>query len=120
MWQKDQGFAQRLNRIRERNQISEDIDFFENIAKTCGAPPPAIPRMFFRNEDVDACNGAVLQNMPGKEYVSRSTDTIDGPLSSEGIKEAHVKLAALLPKDTNKALRELRLKIGLLCTFLLL
>lgn len=113
MRQKDEVFAQRLNRIREGKQTVEDLEFFENIARTRSLPPPEVPRMFFTNADVDACNREVLQAMPGIEYVSLAQDTIDGPVTGEAIKEALTKLASLPPKLTNKALRELRLKIGI-------
>ncbi len=88
MRQKDEKFAQMLNRIREGMQTSEDLAIFEDIANTRSAPPFTVPRMFFRNEDVNACNTEVLQSLPGREYVSHAQDTIDGPLTETGRREA--------------------------------
>lgn len=113
MRQKDREFAQRLNRMREGKQTDEDIEFFENIARTRGTPPLLVPRMFFKNVDVDACNQMVMQAMPGTKYVSHAQDTIDGPISGDAIKEAHRTLAGLPPDKTKKVLRRLHLKIGI-------
>lgn len=112
MRQKDEEFAQRLNRIREGLQAEEDLEFFENIATTKGAPPPNVPRMFFKNKNVDACNLEILQSMPGPEYVSYAHDTIDGPMTESARKEALERLQHMPPKETNKAMKILKLKIG--------
>lgn len=74
------------------------------------APPPTVPRMFFRNKDVDLCNTEVLQSIPGQVYVSYAQDTIDDPLIEAKRREAQVRLAGMPPKDTNKALKVMRHK----------
>lgn len=49
----------------------------------------------------------------GIEYVSLAQDTTDGRITKEAVEEAHMKLVSLPPKLTKKAVRELRLKIGM-------
>lgn len=106
-------FAAMLNRIREGNQTAQDIKYLEDIASTRGPPPPDVPRMFFMNKDVVEFNQDTLRDTPGKEYVSVATETVDGPLTEEGVEEARAILESLPPKDTDKVIRVSKSKIGI-------
>lgn len=101
MRQKDDlRFAQLLNRLREGNQVLDDIELLKERVIACDNESTVkLPHLFTKKKQVALYNGQVFdESDPSKKTIVEAIDSISGEMSPQ----MKIKILSKIPLDASK------------------
>lgn len=96
----DLRFAQLLNRLREGNQILDDIELLKERVIACDNESTVkLPHLFIKKKQVALYNGQVFnESDPSKKTIVEAIDSISGGM----LPQMKIKILSKIPLDASK------------------